>query len=292
MGDVLQSVGSFLEGRLFSISGTDVTVGSLLVCVAIIIGGLLTARLLGRATRIAIVRRGKAEGAAFAMAKIVRYTINFIALFIAVETLGVDLTALAAGAGVLLVGIGFGLQTIAQNFVSGLIVLLERPVKTGDFIRVSDTYGRVKNIGMRATQVVTLDEVTILIPNSELISAQVTNHSVPTEQVRTRVTVGVAYGSDVPLVRETLLACAHAHENVLKSPEPAVFFAEFGDSSLNFTLYFWHASPGLAPKIASDLRFAIDDAFRQAGIAIPFPQRDLHVRSGLGVLAGGARDAG
>jgi len=152
-------------------------------------------------------------------------------------------------------------------------------VRQGDFIKVGDAFGVVQDIGLRATQVVTRDQVTIIVPNSELVSSQVINHSKPTLNLRVAVQVGVAYGSDVPLVRETLLAIARENEQVLREPEPEVRFESFGESSLDFALLVWIADPRLDLRISSSLRYAIDAAFRAAHIELPFPQRDLHVRS-------------
>jgi potassium efflux system protein len=199
----------------------------------------------------------------------------------AIASVGIRLDALLAASAVLLVGIGFGLQNIAQNFVSGLILLIERPVARGDFVQIGRAFGSVVDVGMRATQVVTRDEVTIIVPNSELITAQMINHSVPTPNLRVGVRVGVAYGSDTDRVREVLLGVARADPEVLSEPGPDVRFDDFGDSSLDFSLLVWIANPREDQRIASRLRFAIDAAFRAAGIQIPFPQRDVHIRSGL-----------
>jgi potassium efflux system protein len=180
---------------------------------------------------------------------------------------------------VLLVGIGFGLQNIAQNFISGLIVLFEQPVRPGDFIKVGDAYGIVAAIGLRATRVVTRDQVTIIVPNSELVTTQVINHSIPTPNLRIAISVGVAYGTDTELVRKTLLAVPVSHAHVLAEPAPEVRFEKFGDSSLDFSLLVWIPDPGEDRRVSSDLRFEIERRFRAVGVEIPFPQRDLHLRS-------------
>jgi small-conductance mechanosensitive channel len=182
---------------------------------------------------------------------------------------------------VLLVGIGFGLQSIAQNFISGVILLLERPVGKGDFVRIGDSYGSVVDIGLRATRIVTRDQVTIIVPNSELISGQVVNYSSPTQSVRVAVGVGVAYGTDTALVDRILLEVAAAEALVLADPPPEVRFQDFGDSSLDFSVLVWIARPRDDQLVASRLRFAIDAAFRRERVKIPFPQRDLHIVSGL-----------
>lgn len=182
--------------------------------------------------------------------------------------------------------IGFGLQNIAQNFASGIILLVERPVQKGDFVDVGDAVGTVEDIAMRATRILTRDGVQIIVPNSELVSGRVVNRSAPTTRSRVRVNLGVAYGSDTERVRDTLLAVAAAEPRVLRDPPPAVFFKDFGDSALVFDLAVWIDTPQLEFVITSDLRFAIDRSFRETGLVIAFPQKDLHLVSGLeGVVA-------
>ncbi len=164
-------------------------------------------------------------------------------------------------------------------------MLIEQPIRKGDFIRVGDAFGVVDDIGLRATQVITRDQVTIVVPNSQLVSSQVINHSKPTLNLRIAVRVGVAYGSDIGRVRSTLLEVARAHPRVLKEPSPDVRLEAFADSSLDFALLAWIADPRDDMRVSSDLRFSIDQAFRDAGITIPFPQRDFHLRSGLEALS-------
>jgi small-conductance mechanosensitive channel len=183
-----------------------------------------------------------------------------------------------AASAVLLVGIGFGLQNIAQNFICGIILLIERPVSQGDFVQVGKAFGSVVDVGLRATHVVTRDEVTIIVPNSELITGQVINHSVPTTRRRIAIEVGAAYGTDTQLVKQTLLDVAGAETQVLKEPKAEVRFEAFGDSALQFSLLVWIQVPHADLRIASNLRFAIDAAFRAAQITIPFPQREVHLR--------------
>ncbi|MEE9342236.1 MAG: mechanosensitive ion channel domain-containing protein, partial [Gammaproteobacteria bacterium] len=186
-------------------------------------------------------------------------------------------------AGALSVGIGFGLQNIVNNFVSGLILLFERPIKTGDWVVVGQTEGYVKRIRIRATQIQTFDRSDVIVPNSELISHQLTNWMYQNQHGRARIPVGVAYGSDTEKVKDLLLAVAADHSRVIKTsiaPEPNVLFLGFGDSALNFELrvFIYNISDRLS--VVSELNFAIDKAFREQGIEIPFPQRDVHIRGG------------
>ncbi len=215
----------------------------------------------------------------FAVAKIVRYSVTLVGLVGAFNTMGFRLDALLAASAVVAVGIGFGLQNIAQNFISGLILLFEQPVRQGDFIRVGGTLGTVDDIGLRATHIITRDEVTMIVPNSALITAEVVNHSRPTTSLRIRVSVGVAYGTDTDLVKRVLMDVAKNAANVLNAPPPEVRLEEFADSSMQFALLCWieHAREDL--RIASSLRFMIEKSFRQAGIVIPFPQRDVHMHT-------------
>jgi potassium efflux system protein len=267
------------DHKLVSIGGATVTIGALLVGAAVVLVAFVVANLLGFWTQRLLRLRGAEQGAQFAVAKIVRYTVIAIGLIAGFDTMGLRLDALLAASAVVAVGIGFGLQNIAQNFVSGLILLIERPVRHGDFVRVGGTLGTVEDIGLRATHIVSRDEVTIIVPNSALVTAEVINHSRPTTSLRIRITVGVAYGTDTDRVKRALLDVAKNEERVLPDPAPEVRLEDFGDSSLEFALLCWiaHAKDDL--RIGSSLRFAIDEAFRREGIEIPFPQRDLRLRS-------------
>ena len=186
-------------------------------------------------------------------------------------------------AGALGVGIGFGLQNIVANFVAGLVLLFERPIEVGDRVTVQDVEGNVRDINFRATTVLTTDNITVIVPNSQFLNNPVTNWSHGDPRVRIHVPVGVAYGSDVEKVTRSLLGVAAATEGVLKDPAPSVFFRDFGDSSLDFELLVWIDQPARHIQIRSRINYAIDAAFRKEGIEIPFPQRDMHVRSARGL---------
>ena len=209
------------------------------------------------------------------------YTGFALALIIALSVAGFAFTNLAIIAGALSVGIGFGLQNIVNNFVSGLILLFERPIKTGDWIVVGNTEGYVKRIQMRSTLIQTFDRADVIVPNSELISSQVTNWMLYDARGRAKVPIGVAYGTDTQRVKEILLKLAETHPDVIRdgsSPEPKVLFLGFGDSSLNFELRCHISNIDTRLQFISDMNFAIDAEFREQGIEIPFPQRDLHIR--------------
>ena len=188
---------------------------------------------------------------------------------------------LAIIAGALSVGIGFALRNIVNNFVSGLILLFERPIRTGDWIIVNDVEGTVRRISIRSTQIQTFDRADVIVPNSDLISNSVTNWMLRDRFGRLRVPVGVAYGSDLQRVKETLLRVAGEHPQVVQGSrivqDPYVLFLSFGDSALEFELRVFVFDIGKRLTVLSDLNFAIDTAFREAGIDIPFPQRDVHI---------------
>lgn len=270
-----------LGTELFDLGETPVTPLSLIVLSVTILVTLVIARFARTALRRVLKRRIH-EGTAYAIARIAQYAIIVGGVLIGLDNVGVSITTFAALGAIVSVGIGFGLQNIAQNFISGLILLVERPIEVGDVLELANgELAKVIEIEMRATRIRTLDGVSVLVPNSKLISEDVRNLHAPLPNNRLRVAVGVAYGSDVQLVREVLMKVAQDDVRILSEPRPVVLFQEFGDSSLNFDLAVWLDNAELRPLIASDLRFAIDQTFREHNIEIPFPQRDLHIRSGL-----------
>ncbi len=203
-----------------------------------------------------------------------------IAALIGISTLGLDLTNLALVAGALSVGIGFGLQNVVNNFVSGLILLIERPIKQGDWVIIGSHEGTVKKVNVRSTEVETFQRASVIIPNADLISSPVTNWTHKNIQGRVDIAVGVAYGSDVEKVRSILLEIGRSHPDVLQYPEPYVLFQNFGNSSLDFELRCYLKDIGNYLRVPSDLRFAIDKAFHENDIEIPFPQRVVHLADG------------
>jgi small-conductance mechanosensitive channel len=220
-------------------------------------------------------------GVRHAIGAIVRYVVVMVGLFVILQTVGIDLSTLTVLFGALGIGIGFGLQNVTNNFVSGLILLFERPIKVGDRIEVGNVHGDVVNISPRATTIVTNDNIAIIVPNAEFISSKVVNWSYTDRNVRFNFPIGVSYHSDPDKVRTVLLDVARAHPGVLKDPGPSVLFHEFGDSSLNFMLRVWTREFATIPGVLrSELYFLISRAFKEHGIEIPFPQRDLHIKSG------------
>lgn len=229
-----------------------------------------------------VKRQSMDVGVSMAIFQIVKYSIWVIALLFVLDSVGIKITILLAGAGALLIGIGFGVQQIFSDIISGFILLFERNIKVNDVVELDGVVGQVKDIGLRTSRIVTRDNIEILVPNTHFISDNVINWSHLEDATRFHIDVGVAYGSDVRLVEKVLLNCAREHPDVLQDKEPLVFFKDFGNSSLDFQLLFWTHKAFLYEKIRSDIRFSIDAAFREHGIQIPFPQRDVHIKTNTG----------
>jgi len=294
--EVLNPIIQKLKEPLVKIPGISVSPISLILAILILLVTILISKLLRRFLRRNVFSRSQiSQGTQELISRVVHYVVMILGVFVVLEYLGIDLTALAAISAVLMVGIGFGLQNITSNFISGLILLFERPIQVGDMVEVGGILGRIRAIKARSTTVETFDNVSIIVPNSQFISESVTNWSHEDLRTRVHVRVGVAYSSDVEQVRDALLAVGAAHPEVLEDPEPRVVFHEFGDSSLNFDLMVWTEDPTRQLLIRSDLHFAIVRAFREKGIEIPFPQRDLHIRSSIpltGIPSLGGKEAG
>ena len=220
---------------------------------------------------------GMSAGGQEAVAFVARYGLLLVGTLVLLQLWGLDLTSLTLFASVLGVGVGLGLQGITKNFLSGLIIIFERPIQVGDFVEIGDLQGSVASLGLRSTKVTTLDGVTIIVPNSEFLESRVVNWSHGSPVSRLQVPVGVAYGSDTSAVRDALITACQGNPAVLMTPPPQVFFSSFGDSSLNFTLLVWTREPRRQYEIVSDLNFRIEAILREQGITVPFPQRDLHL---------------
>ncbi|MGE4544081.1 MAG: mechanosensitive ion channel domain-containing protein [Pedobacter sp.] len=224
-------------------------------------------------------RRQMDRGVRDSIKKLLHYAILAFGVVMALSLAGIELKNFAVLAGALGIGIGFGLQNIVNNFVSGLILLFERPIKIGDLVVLDNEWGTVRKIGLRSTTVETFDQSEVIVPNSLLVSEKVTNWTLSNEQCRIVVPVGVAYGSDVEKVLKILYSAAQTHPDVLDTPPPSAIFTAFGASSLDFELRVWAKSVAERLIIKNDLLLYIDRRFREEEIEIPFPQRDLHLRS-------------
>jgi small-conductance mechanosensitive channel len=277
---ILLDIKSFLDIHLFEIGTTAITLWSFIYFLFLAwVLFFFTNKIKNWIVYKALSKSKIELGVRLAVGTIIRYFILVLGLIIVMQTVGINLSTLTILAGALGVGIGFGLQNITNNFVSGIIILFERPIKVGDRIQVGDVYGDVVSISMRSTTVVTNDNISVIVPNSEFISSTVVNWSHTDRNVRFNIPVGVAYKEDPEKVRDILLEIAGKEEGVLKKPVPDVLFDEFGDSSLNFNLRVWTDTYTTTPGILkSKLYFEIFKKFKEQNIEIPFPQRDLHIK--------------
>ncbi len=218
----------------------------------------------------------------YAIAQILSNIVLVVGIFIVLENTGIHLAALTVFAGAVGVGVGFGLQNIASNFISGLVILAERPITIGDRVEVAGIVGRVQQIRARSTVILTGDNIAMIVPNSKFIDSPVTNWHYGDPRVRFRLPVGVAYGSDVNKVQEALIAAAREHSATLNDPEPTAFLEKFGDSTIDFELVVWTQEMSYKPRrFRSDLNYLIYKHLTAAGVEIPNPQRDLHIKSGV-----------
>ncbi|MAS38674.1 MAG: mechanosensitive ion channel family protein [Cytophagales bacterium] len=281
---VLNVISEFLfifNRTLFKIGDSEVSIGTiviffasfyLLVVVSKNVRLLLLNKILARSKLKKSFRESIANG--------VRITMMLIGTIIIIQAVGIDLSALSLLAGALGVGIGFGFQKVTDNLISGLTILVEEPIKVGDRVEVGEVSGDIVNISLRATTIVTNDNISIIVPNSEFISSQVINWSHNNRIVRFRLPVGVSYEEDPEIIKKLLLEVADENPNVQKEPKPKVFFEKFGDSSLDFKLGIWTSSHTDKPEfIRSEINYAIFQKFRENNIKIPFPQRDVHIKS-------------
>jgi small-conductance mechanosensitive channel len=229
-----------------------------------------------------LVNSGLDRSLQYAIAQIVSNLVLVVGIFIVLENTGIQFGALTVFAGAVGVGVGFGLQNIASNFISGLVILAERPITIGDRVEVAGLAGQVELIRARSTVIRTNDNIAMIVPNTKFIDSPVTNWTYGDPRVRFRIPVGVEYGTDVNKVREALIAAGRSNPHVLRDPAPSVFLTQFGENALDFELVVWSSEMSHRPsRFKSDLNFAIEEKFREAGIKIPFPQRDLHIRSGV-----------
>ncbi len=279
----IEKVNFVFTRTLFTIGKTDF---SLLLIVTVIISlialFLVSSKIEKLVTKIIITRSKGNIGTSKAIGTISKYIILTLGLLIVFQSLGINMNTMNVLFGALGVGIGFGLQNIVNNFISGLIILFERPIKVGDRIEVGGINGDVIDISARATTVNTNDNITIIVPNSEFISSQVINWSHSDRNVRFKIPVGVSYKEDPEKVRSILMEVADKHPGVLRKPETLVLFDEYGESSLNFYLVVWTTDyinrPG---NLKSELYYEVFKRFKEEGIEIPYPQRDLHLKSGF-----------
>jgi small-conductance mechanosensitive channel len=264
----------------FHMGSLKITLGLVLSAVAVLYGAVLASRAVQAVLLQGVLQRSNVEkGVQFSIARLVHYGIVTIGFLMALHALGIGMTNLTILGGALGIGIGFGLQAIVNNFAGGLILLFERPLKVGDTIQIGDQMGEVRNLGLRATVIKTFDSAEIVVPNSDLITGQLTNWTLAERRVRVKIPVGVAYGSDVARVMGLLMSCANENKRVLKDPAPFVLFLAFGASSLDFELRLWIGEFTDRRAVQSEVNQAIELKLRKAGIKIPFPQQDVYLKS-------------
>ena len=277
LGNTLQGTFGLAELNLFTVLDTPITlqgmINAFLILYFFFVFAWIARDLINRT---ATNRVDTDSGAISTITLVGYYTIVGIGVLTALSTLGFNLSTLAIVFGGLSVGIGFGLQEVVSNFVSGILLLFERTLRIGDIISVNNKTGTVDKLGMRATVLRTLDNIEILVPDQDLLTSTVETYTFSNRTVRRMVTVGVSYDSEPQQVRTLLLAIAERHGQILDNPAPEVFFAGFGDSSLDFELAVWLDSPPSVARVLSDLRFMIWSDFAKHNIEIPFPQRDVH----------------
>ncbi len=277
-GDALLSLRALVVG--FDVGGYRLSLGTLAGAVLVLVIGVAVTRGIQRWLQGSFLPKTELDdGLKNSIGTAVGYAGVILAGVIALSSAGLNLENVAIVAGALSVGIGFGLQSIVNNFVSGLILLAERPIKVGDWVMVGPTEGNVRKISVRATEIELFDRSTLIVPNADLITQQVMNKTLSNPLGRVAIDVGVGYDSDPTRVRDLLFACATAHPEVLSTPEPFVLFQSFGDSALTFQMFCFVATPRRVGPVRSDLNFAVFKAFSEAGIAIPFPQRDINLRT-------------
>lgn len=283
IGSFLEHLEQFLQISLIGVGDSKLTIGLLIWLIVSVTAILILSEFVRKFTVNKVLARYPLDlGTRKAIGTIVKYILIIFGFFTILQNSNVDLSALGILAGAIGVGIGFGLQNITNNFISGLIILFERPIKEGDRIEVNGINGDVVKISARSTMVVTNDNITIIVPNSQFIDSAVINWSHNDRNIRFHIPVGVAYKEDPEKVRGILLEAASANKGVLSTPPPDVLFQGYGDSSIDFDLRVWTSDYINKPQVLkSRLYYDIFTRFREAGIEIPFPQHDLHIRSGL-----------
>ena len=282
ISDLVSSLRSVADYPLVTLGESHLTFAGIFTLILLFGVVVFGEHLLRRYLILRLLKRTHLEPALqFAVGRIIGYLVMALGFYIAFLMVGINLNSLAVLAGAVGVGLGFGLQNIISNFISGLIILAERPIAIGDRIVVGGVAGQVQKISLRSTTVLTNDNISIIVPNADFITHAVTNWSHEDPKVRFHIPVGVAYGTDMDKLRRLMLEVAAEHPKALKNPEPKVFLASFGDCALNVELIVWSVEMTYNPEtFRSDLNFALEKKFRENKIEIPFPQRDLHLRTG------------
>lgn len=264
----------------FTIGANQLTVGTILIALVLIILGYIVSRALSKGLSRALVRKFTIESGQASALETFSFYLFFVGVVVtALRVVDFPLTIFTIAGGALAIGVGFGSQELMNNFISGLILLMERPVRVGDLVELGGTYGHIEAIGARSTRVLASNNTHIIVPNSFFLQTNVINYTLSDDVMRTVVKVGVAYGSPVREVERILKDVLRESPNVMGDREPRILFASFGDSALEFEMYFWLHARSIMERLVveSEIRYRIDDLFRKAGITIAFPQRDLHL---------------
>lgn len=273
---IYRLIATTFNKSVFNFGGGDFSIIQLLVFIGLLIGAIFASNYIAKLLQTKVLQATRmTRGSQEIISIITKYGLIALASIVLLQAYGLNLSSLALIGSALGVGIGFGLQDIARNFASGIVLLFERSVQVGDFIQVGTHLGVVEEVRTRSIVLKTLDRVAIIVPNSRLLSEEVINWNHRRSASRLHLPIGVAYGSDVAKVKAALLQAAEEHLEVLRNPSPQVFFTEFADSSLNFELLVWTSDPSRQAPIKSDLCFRIEEIFREQQIEIPFPQRDV-----------------
>ena len=280
--EVFNYLSELLNTTLFELKDTPVTLLSICIFILFIIGFSFLGSFIKRLLNNKILPRFiNDSGLRFTLSRMTQYVVMIVGVLISFQFVGIDLTGLAVIFGFLSVGIGFGLQNVTSNFISGLIVLFERPISIGDRVLVNGIEGDVQEINIRSTTVKSLNNISIIVPNSEFISKDVVNYSYGDPTYRLVIDVGVSYNSDLDLVLKALNEVAEENESILDTPKHDVHLRSFGDSAWNMKLLVWVANVKDHYRILNELNQAIVRKFREHDIEIPFPQRDINFRNAL-----------
>jgi small-conductance mechanosensitive channel len=277
---IFQVIEKIFGFTLFEINQTPVTLSSIIMFIIVITVFYFASKLINKMMVNMLLKHFDIEdNTRFLLLRITHYIIMIIGVILSFQFIGINLSGLAVVFGLLSVGIGFGLQNVTSNFVAGVILLFEQPIRIGDRVTIGNTEGDVTAINFRSTTIQSLNNITIIVPNSEFISKEVINWSHGDLKIRIDIDIGVSYNSDLDKVLSSLKEVAEENNKVLKHPEPDVLFKRFGDSSWDMILRVWIANPKMHHHIRSEINCAIVHKFRKNNIEIPFPQRDLHLRT-------------
>jgi len=279
IGEFLNELKSVFEYPLIDTKHFQLTLWGIVAALIVIAGAKFALWLIKKFLESRFKEDQLDRGRRYAYYQAVKYVIYLFTIILVFEAAGIQLTFLLASSTALFVGLGLGLQALFKDLISGFLILTERTITAGDIIEVDGLIGRVKEVDSRTTKVITRDETVVIVPNHKFVNENVKNWTQNSRDARFRISVGVAYGSDISEVRRILLDCANAHGEINKNPAPYIFFSDFGDSALLFDLIFYSENLFRIEKIKSDLRFMIEQKFRASGVRIPFPQRDIWMQS-------------